>query len=282
VQATPRFCRWAGHDTTIEGVVSGVKVDLKKSLFILPNLFTLSSVLCGYYSILILSDRPTSDDFYRAALLIVLALFFDGIDGRVARLTKTQSAIGVQLDSLADMISFGVAPAILVYQWSLSDFGTVGMLIGFVFVAAGAIRLARFNVTSTGDDGQPHTPDKYTQGLPIPAAAGILISIVVANTLTGKLPFSPIIISALVVTLAVFMVSAMPFRSFKDLRLNLRTVLFISVALGVTIWIALKIHPSMALVWLLAAYVIIGIVESLIVLMNKARAGLDKASERSA
>ena len=80
--------------------------------------------------------------------------------------------------------------------------------------------------------------------------------------------------------LSIFMVSAMPFRSFKDLRLNVRTVLFISVALGVTVWIALKVHPSMALVWLLAAYVIIGIVESLIVLMHKARAGIDKASQR--
>lgn len=259
-----------------------MKVDLKKSLFILPNLFTLSSVLCGYNAILILSDQPTSDDFYRAALLIVFALFFDGIDGRVARLTKTQSAIGVQLDSLADVISFGVAPAILVYHWSLFELGTAGMFIGFLYVAAGAVRLARFNVTSTGDDGQPERPGKYTQGLPIPAAAGILISIVVANHLTGKLPFSPYLISFLVLALSVFMVSAMPFRSFKDLRLNLRTVLFITVALGVTVWIALTIHPSMALVWLLAAYVIIGIVESLIVLMNKARAGIDKASERSA
>jgi len=259
-----------------------VKVDLKKSLFILPNLFTLSSVLCGYNALLILSDQPDSDDFYRAALLIVFALFFDGIDGRVARLTKTQSAIGVQLDSLADVISFGVAPAVLVYHWSLSELRTAGMFIGFLYVAAGAIRLARFNVTSTSDDGHPERPDKYTQGLPIPAAAGILISIVVANTLTGKLPFSPFLISILVLALSVFMVSAMPFRSFKDLQLNLRTVLFISVALGVTVWIALKVHPSMALVWLLAAYVIIGIVESLIVLMNKARAGIDKAGERSA
>ena len=259
-----------------------MKVDLKKSLFILPNLFTLSSVLCGYNAILILSDRPTSDDFYRSALLIVFALFFDGIDGRVARLTKTQSAIGVQLDSLADVISFGVAPAVLVYHWSLSELGTAGMIVGFLFVAAGAVRLARFNVTSTDDDGEPERPGKYTQGLPIPAAAGILISIVVANTLTGKLPFSPFLISILVVALSIFMVSAMPFRSFKDLRLNLRTVLFISVALGVTVWIAMKVHPSMALVWLLAAYVIIGIVESLIVLMNKARAGIDKANQRSA
>jgi CDP-diacylglycerol--serine O-phosphatidyltransferase len=238
-------------------------------------------VLCGYYAILILSDRPTSDDFYRAALLIVFALFFDGIDGRVARLTKTQTAIGVQLDSLADVISFGVAPAILVYHWSLRELGTAGMLIGFVYVAAGVIRLARFNVISTGDDGQPQRPGKYTQGLPIPAAAGILISIVVANHLTGKLPFSPFIISILVIALSVFMVSSMPFRSFKDLRLNWRTVLFIAVALGVTVWIALTVHPSMALVWLLAAYVIIGIIESLIVLMNKARGGIDKAGQRS-
>ncbi len=258
-----------------------MKVDLSKSLFILPNLFTLSSVLCGYYAILILSDQPVSDDFYRAALLIVFALFFDGIDGRVARLTKTQTAIGVQLDSLADVISFGVAPAILVYHWSLGELGTAGMLVGFVYVAAGAVRLARFNVISTGDDGQANRPGKYTQGLPIPAAAGILISIVVANHLTGKLPFSPFIISVLVVTLSVFMVSSMPFRSFKDLRLNWRTVAFITVALGVTVWIALTIHPSMALVWLLAAYVIIGIVESLIVLMNKARGGIDKAGQGS-
>ena len=258
-----------------------MKVDLSKSLFILPNLFTLSSVLCGYYAILILSDQPTSDDFYRAALLIVFALFFDGIDGRVARLTKTQTAIGVQLDSLADVISFGVAPAILVYHWSLRELGTAGMLVGFVYVATGAIRLARFNVVSTNDDGRPDRPGKYTQGLPIPAAAGILISIVVANHLTGKLPFSPFIISILVITLSVFMVSSMPFRSFKDLRLNLRTVAFIAVALGVTVWIALTIHPSMALVWLLAAYVIIGIVESLIALMNKARGGIDKARQGS-
>ena len=259
-----------------------MKVDLRKSLFILPNLFTLGSVLCGYYAILICSDQPTGDDFYRAALLIIFALFFDTIDGRVARLTKTQSAIGVQLDSLADIVSFGVAPAILVYHWSLEELGTAGMLVGFVFVGCGAIRLARFNVTSTSDDGQPQAPGKYTQGMPIPAAAAILISIVVANTLTGKLPFSPIIISVLVVTLSVFMVSSMPFRSFKDLRLSWRTVLFISTAIAVTIWIALRYHPSMALVWLLSSYVVIGIVESLFALMAKARNAAGKARERSA
>ena len=258
-----------------------MKVDLRKTLFILPNLFTLGSVLCGYYAILICSDQPTSDDFYRAAILITFALFFDTIDGRVARLTRTQTAIGVQLDSLADVISFGVAPAILVYHWSLRELGTAGMLVGFVFVASGVIRLARFNVTSTGDDGKPEAPGKYTQGLPIPAAAAILISIVVANTLTGKLPFSPFIISVLLIALSVFMVSSMPFRSFKDLRLSWRTVAFISTALAVTIWIALRYHPSMALVWLLSAYVVIGIVESLFALMTRARGAARKADPSS-
>lgn len=255
-----------------------MKVDLRKSLFILPNLFTLSSVLCGYYAILICSDNPTGDDLYRAALLIIFALFFDTIDGRVARLTRTQTAIGVQLDSLADVISFGVAPAILVYQWSLYELGLIGVFVGFVFVGCGAIRLARFNVAATNDDGRPSRPGKYTQGLPIPAAAAILIALVVANILTGKLPFSPFLISILIITLSVFMVSSMAFRSFKDLRLSWRSALFISIALGTAAIIAVRWHPSMALVWLLSAYIVIGIVESLFALMVKTRtnASVDK------
>src|SRR5689334_869888 len=97
----------------------GVKVNLRKTLFILPNLFTLSSIFCGFYAILLCVGAPLAEDFYRASLLIVFAMFFDAIDGRVARLTKTQSAFGVQIDSLADVVSFGVAPAVLVHQWSL-------------------------------------------------------------------------------------------------------------------------------------------------------------------
>ncbi|MEZ4286588.1 MAG: CDP-alcohol phosphatidyltransferase family protein [Polyangiales bacterium] len=93
----------------------------QKTLFILPDLFTLASIFCGYYSIVICADAPMDEDLYRAALLIIFAMFFDTIDGRVARLTKTQTTIGVQLDSLADVVSFGVAPALLVYQWSLRE-----------------------------------------------------------------------------------------------------------------------------------------------------------------
>lgn len=239
-----------------------MRVDLRKSLFILPNLFTLSSVLCGFYAILTSADPDaTSDDFYRASLLIIFAMFFDTIDGRVARLTRTQSAIGVQLDSLADVISFGVAPAVLVYRWSLDALGTAGMMICFAYIACGAIRLARFNVLATAESGAPKKPGKYILGLPIPAAAGILISLVVANTVTGHFPLGTYLIATVVVTLSVFMVSTIRFRSFKDIKLSARTLVFVTLAIGSTVFVALSFHVSIALVWLLTCYVAIGLLE---------------------
>lgn len=239
------------------------KVALRKSLFILPNLFTLSSVLCGYYAVLLSSDGG-QESFHRAALLIVFAMFFDTIDGRVARLTKTQSAIGVQLDSLADVMSFGMAPAVLVYHWSLRALGTAGILIAFAYVACGCIRLARFNVISTGEAGAPKKPGKYILGLPIPAAAGILISIVLANNDFGRVSGTPTMVAAVVIALSFFMVSTVKFRSFKDLKLNVRTAAFVAFATGSTAFIALTYGSSLALVWLLASYVVIGLTETLI------------------
>lgn len=131
------------------------KLNLRKSLFILPNLFTLASVFCGYYAITLAVENASNEAFYRAALLLVFAMLFDTIDGRVARLTRTQSAFGVQLDSLADVMSFGLAPAVLVYQWSLREFGIVGILLAFFYLACGTIRLARFNVLATEESGAP-------------------------------------------------------------------------------------------------------------------------------
>ncbi|MFW6051418.1 MAG: CDP-diacylglycerol--serine O-phosphatidyltransferase [Myxococcota bacterium] len=251
-----------------------MKVDLRKSLFILPNLFTLSSVLCGFYAIVISATGPSNDDFYRAAILILFAMLFDTVDGRVARLTRTQSAIGVQLDSLADLVSFGVAPALLVYQWSLEALGIIGLLTGFAYVAAGAVRLARFNVVSTGEGGAPKTPSKYILGLPIPAAAGILISLVAANhKLAGELPGSPWIVLAVVLGLSFFMVSTVRFRSFKDLRLSWRSIAFVSVAVLGTVAVALRFHIAFALAWLLGAYVAIGVAEAL---FRASRRGLDR------
>jgi CDP-diacylglycerol---serine O-phosphatidyltransferase len=258
------------------------KLNLRKSLFILPNLFTLASVFSGYWAILLCLDEPTEEAFYRAALLIVLAMLFDTIDGRVARLTRTQSAIGVQLDSLADVMSFGMAPAVLVYRWSLEALGGVGMGVAFFYLACGTIRLARFNVITTEATGAPKKPDKYILGLPIPAAAGILISIVVASIVTGSFEGKPVIIAALVVSLGIFMVSTIRFRSFKDLKLNWRTGILVLVAVSSTAFVAIHFqHASVALVWLLLCYVAIGLGETIfgvaIRAKNRRRRGQDSA-----
>jgi CDP-diacylglycerol--serine O-phosphatidyltransferase len=248
-----------------------VRVNLRKSLFILPNLFTLSSIFCGFYAILLCGHGASNDDHYRGALLIIFAMFFDTIDGRVARLTKTQSAFGMQLDSLADMISFGLAPALLVYTWALSPLGGVAVAACFAFVAAGAIRLGRFNVLSMRDDGSPKKPDKYILGLPIPGAAGILVSLVAANhAVAGGLPSSPVLILCVVIALSFFMVSTIRFRSFKDLRMSWRTVLLVGFAIGSSVLIALQLHLSFALGWLLVSYVAIGLIETVLSLSRGA------------
>ena len=242
------------------------RFDLKRTLFLLPNLITLSSVFCGFDSIRLSATATGEDDFYRSALLIIFAMFFDTLDGRVARMTKTQSAFGLQIDSLADVVSFGVAPSLLVYQWTLHRYGTMGLIVAFLFTACGAIRLARFNVLSMGEEGKPQKPSKYIVGLPIPGAAGILVSIVVANhAIAGGIgaPQYAWAILAVTITLSALMVSTVHFRSFKDLRLNVRTVLFVAFAVGSSAFIATQMQPAFVLVWLLGFYVILGIFESL-------------------
>jgi CDP-diacylglycerol--serine O-phosphatidyltransferase len=242
------------------------RFELRKTLFLLPNLITLSSIYCGFESIRLSATAKGEGDFYRAALLIVFAMFFDTLDGRVARMTKTQSAFGLQIDSLADIVSFGVAPSILVYQWTLHRFDLGGVLVAFLFTACGAIRLARFNVLAMGEGGKPAKPSKYIVGLPIPGAAGILVSIVVANHAVagaiGGAEYAAAILATTVV-LSLLMVSTIRFRSFKDLRLNARTVLFVAFAIGSSAIISTQMQPAFVLVWLLGFYVLLGILETL-------------------
>src|SRR5215831_7466304 len=156
-------------------------VDFRKTYYILPNLFTLSSVFCGFISIsLSASSGSTGSDLYQAALAICFGFFFDTADGRVARLTKTQTDLGRDLDSLADAITFGVAPAIMVYKWGLTSFGRLGIFIAGLFVCAGALRLARFNVLSRREEAAGEKkPGKYTLGLTIPMAASVVVLMVV-------------------------------------------------------------------------------------------------------
>jgi CDP-diacylglycerol--serine O-phosphatidyltransferase len=234
-------------------------------------MITLSSIFCGFVSIrLSASAGGVEDQFYKAALLIVFAMFFDILDGRVARATKTQSAFGLQIDSLADVISFGVAPAMLVYQWTLhrldGDAVPLGLIGSFVFIACGAVRLARFNVLSMGEQGKPTKPGKYIVGLPIPGAAGILVSIIVANhAAAGVLGGSEYVgaLFAVTIGLSFLMVSTIRFRSFKDVKLNARTVLLVTAAVGSSAVISYKTKPQFVLVWLLGFYILMGILESL-------------------
>ncbi len=242
------------------------KFELRKTLFVLPNLITLASIFCGFNAIRICAKENAGiEDFSRAAVLLIFAMLFDLLDGRVARMTRTQSAFGLQIDSLADIVSFGVAPSLLVYQWVLYRHPVAGLLTAFSFTACGAIRLARFNVISSSATGAPTKPGRYIMGLPIPAAAGILIALAFANSAVGGAigaEQNTGALFAVTIALSLLMVSSIRFRSFKDLRLNTGTVLLVLFAIGSSVVVARYTKPQFVLVWLASFYVAIGLFET--------------------
>jgi CDP-diacylglycerol---serine O-phosphatidyltransferase len=232
-------------------------------MFVLPNLFTVSSIFCGVYSILLAAGETTGDNFYRAAIAIFFGNFFDAFDGRVARLTRTQSDFGVELDSLADVITFGVAPAILVYKWALYGLGFAGILICAIYAACGAIRLARFNVLAHSEPGV----QRFFVGLPIPLAAGMLVSLVIAlqhvrvavAETAGQWP-----IAVLVLVLAFLMVSTIRYRTFKAAGLNPRTLLAFLAVIALGVVVAYRGRPSLVLLVYFSVYILLGIAEELL------------------
>jgi len=237
-------------------------------MFVLPNLFTVTSIFCGFYAVTLCAGAATPAQLYQAALAIFFAMFFDAFDGRVARLTKTQSDFGVQLDSLADVISFGAAPALLVYKWALASLGFAGVFISFAFAACGALRLARFNVIAqrSGHGGG----GRFFVGLPIPLAAGMIISLVIANYgargATVLDPRAQVPVAALVLLLSLLMVSTIRYRTFKDLRLSPKSLaVFMAICISGVI-IATQLHPAYVLVAYFSIYLLVGIVESVVVL----------------
>ena len=144
------------------------KIKTKRGIYLLPSIITTFALFAGFYSII----ASVNGDFTLAAISIMVAMLWDTLDGRVARLTNTQSAFGAEYDSLSDLVSFGLAPALLVYEWSLSDLGRMGWLAAFIYLACAALRLARFN-TQVGNDNK-----RYFQGLPCPASAGVIASMI--------------------------------------------------------------------------------------------------------
>jgi len=239
-----------------------MQINLRKAMFVLPNLFTVSSIFLGFYSMTLSAGDPTPAQLYRAALAIFFAIFFDMFDGRVARMTRTQSEFGEELDSLADVISFGAAPALLVYKWALAPLGFLGMFLSFAFAACGALRLARFNVLARRGDKASH---RFFVGLPIPLAAGTIVSLVIAHYRAfGSTtdPTTHVPIALVVGFLAFLMVSTIRYRTFKDVHLSARSLgVFAFVVLaGVAVGIATR--ASVVMVAYMGAYILMGLVES--------------------
>jgi len=242
-------------------------VDFRKTYYILPNLFTLSSVFCGFISISLSASGQGGSDLYQAALAICFGFFFDTADGRVARLTKTQTDLGRDLDSLSDLVTFGVAPAMLVYKWGLTEFGRGGIFVAGLFVCAGAMRLARFNVLSRREEAAGHKkPGKYTLGLSIPAAASVLVLMVIVSHNAGEYRgISEGFVAGVVLVLSYLMVSRIRFRSFKDIAFNRKTLGLLLLAAGCAVAVVVNgVDKAFIFLLLITAYIVLGLTETII------------------
>lgn len=233
-----------------------MKPPFERGIYLLPNLMTTLALFAGFYAVI----AGMNGDFVAGAIAIFIAMVFDGLDGRIARMTNSSSAFGAEYDSLADMVSFGLAPALLLYQWALSDFGKLGWLIAFVYTAGAALRLARFNT-------QVGVADKrYFQGLPSPAAAALLAGFVwLVETNQINTGFEGDF--ALIFTLAagLLMVSNIRFHSFKELNLRDK-VPFVTLLVIVLVVVVITLKPSVILFGMAFIYAISGPVMTLLTL----------------
>jgi len=219
-----------------------------RGIYLLPNLFTTGALFSGFYAVV----ASMNGHFENAAIAIFVAMVLDGLDGRVARMTNTSSAFGAEYDSLADMVSFGVAPSLVVFNWVLDDIGKLGWFAAFVYVAGAALRLARFN-TQIGS-----TDKRYFIGLPSPAAAAAVAGLVWAANEYGidGAPYA-YVIAAYVALVGVLMVSNVLYYSFKDVSLKEKVPFLILAGIVLAVGI-ISISPS-AFLWILfLAYAVSG------------------------
>lgn len=221
----------------------------KIGVFIIPSLLTIANLFCGFYAIIGIQKS----DYTLAAAAILLGMLFDSFDGKVARLTNTTSRFGVELDSLSDLVSFGVAPGLLIYSWALNGYGKLGWLAVFLFVACGAIRLARFNTQATS------SASKYFTGLPIPAAAGLIATTVIfdSHILEMGTEVRPIVMLVMTYILAYLMVSTIGYRSFKDGHLGEKKPISALIA-AVLVLIIIIAQPQIMLFIIFALYALLG------------------------
>lgn len=227
---------------------------IKKGIYILPNLFTTANLFCGFFAVI----RAINDDFLTASWMILLAAVFDFLDGRVARFAKAQSEFGLEYDSLVDVASFGLAPAVLMYKWALFNFGRFGWAAAFLFFACGALRLARFNVQVSDVE------KKRFQGLPIPAAACCLTGYVIFyNYLFGPGTNESYLLVVMTFVIALLMVSNVPYRSFKELDKKPKAHFFFLVLLVGALFVIVTV-PQVMIFVLSTGYIVMGIIEEVI------------------
>ncbi len=220
----------------------------RRSIYLLPNLFTTAGLFAGFYAIV----AGMQGRFEAAAVAIFVAMLMDGLDGRIARLTHTQSDFGKEYDSLSDMVSFGLAPALVIYSWSLSQLDKFGWLAAFVYAACAALRLARFNVQQGGAD------KRYFKGLASPAAAALIAGMVWLGhdfSLTASHTKFPAFIITL--TVSALMVSNIRYYSFKDLNLK-GEVRFVTVLAVMLIFVLIAIAPPQVLFGVFFLYALSG------------------------
>lgn len=243
-----------------------------KGVYLLPNLMTSASLFSGFLGLV----WAASGRFEACAAAILASAFFDGLDGKVARLTKTVSPFGVQFDSLSDLVAFGVTPAALVYFWRLHEFGRLGLAVGFLYVVCGALRLARFNVQFPG------ASKKYFVGLPIPAAGCLLSTLVLfrpflPEAFAGKgLSYS---VLALAFALSFLMVSRMRYASFKEYGFA-RAHSFSLMVAAVLLFVLVASHPRVLGFLLLLVYVISGPVNTYYLMTRRRRAPREESEEK--
>jgi CDP-diacylglycerol--serine O-phosphatidyltransferase len=218
---------------------------MKRGIYLLPNLLTTGNLFCGFYGII----AAIKYDFRTAAIAILVSCLFDILDGKVARLTGSISRFGVEYDSLADLVAFGVAPALLVYLWALNPFGRLGWAAAFLFVACGALRLARFNVQADS------ASKKHFVGLPIPGAAAMVATTVLFfYRMGGSDPTQNFLLLAMTYVLSFLMVSSIPYYSFKEFD-GLQRMRFRTLFLMILLFSVIAARPTIMLFTLGLVYV---------------------------
>ena len=231
-------------DGVDEGSASATEKRPRRGVYLLPNLFTTAALFSGFYAII----AAMNGNFIQASVAIFISMVLDGLDGRIARLTRTQSAFGAEYDSLADMVSFGIAPALIVFTWALAPLGKVGWIAAFIYAVGAALRLARFNTMIGSQD------KRYFTGLPSPSAAAIVAGGIWASESAGISGAQMATLMTLLVPVTgLLMVSNVKYRSFKDLNIKGR-VPFVVLLIAVLVLVLIALEPALVLAGVFCAY----------------------------